>query len=245
MSDIYFSDEELVAYLDGETEHAPAQKIASALKTDPVLAKRLEALRLDTNQIAQCFETSLDHNKMAPFVYQAPARARLSRLTIAASLLALAIGFGVGQQVFPKDERDWQDYVAAYHFLYTTKTLSSVSKSETLQQQELDQVSAAISKKIALTTLKEFPEVEYKRAQVLGYKGQALVQFTFLSSTGEPIALCILRTGDRSEQELELSEMESMSAAKWNADGYEYLLIGGQDSLLIERMAANFIFRNV
>ena len=36
-----FTDEELVAYLDGETEFTPADEITAALATDPVLAQRL------------------------------------------------------------------------------------------------------------------------------------------------------------------------------------------------------------
>ena len=42
-----FSDEELVAYLDGEAEFAPVDAIKAALLTDESLANRLNKLKFD------------------------------------------------------------------------------------------------------------------------------------------------------------------------------------------------------
>ncbi len=245
MPDIDFSDEELVAYLDGEAEHAPVEDIAKALRTDMALAKRTEALRVDTNKIAKSFNAFLNTDNIAPFVLDAPAERGWKSSAIAASLLAVLLGFGAGYQFSRPAERDWKDYVAAYQFLYTTNTLRSVQSSGDLQQRDLDRVGAAIGKEISVAKLTDFPEMEYKRAQVLGYRGQALAQLTFLSSTGEPIALCILRADSPADQALKISEMEGMSAVDWKSGGYDYLLIGGQNTSLLKRMATNFLSKTL
>ena len=104
----------------------------------------------------------------------------------------------------------------------------------------MDRVGAAIGKEISVSQVAEFSEVEYKRAQVLAYKGKALIQLTFLSSTGKPIALCILRTSKRENKAVEFSQLEGMRAASWKSDDYDYLLIGGEDEMLIERMSKIF-----
>lgn len=240
MSEIEFSDEELVAYLDGESDYAPMDDIAIALRTDRALAKRLEALRVDTKQISASYDASFDLNKKLTFNLGEASEPRWSIPGIAASILFVGVAFGIFQYWLQPQERDWKDYVAAYQFLYTTSTLSNVQNSLTVQQQELDRVGAAIAKKIPVAALAGFPEVEYKRAQLLGYKGKALIQLTFLSGTGEPIALCILRIDGQKNQAPEFTELEGMRAANWKMNGYDYLLIGGQDEVLIERMATSF-----
>ncbi len=51
-----FSDEELVAYLDGEYQFCSAERIAYAIKSDPNLAKRLALLETDTVIIREAFD---------------------------------------------------------------------------------------------------------------------------------------------------------------------------------------------
>lgn len=235
-----FNDEELVAYLDDEGEHAPIDEINAALQADPDLAKRLDALRVDTDKIAGGLGACLVKDRKPDFDLGEPAKTRWAIPAIAASLLVALLAFGGGHYWRDFEERQWKDYVAAYQFLYTTNTLSSVQNSDLVKQQELDRVGAAIGKKISVSQVAEFPEVEYKRAQLLGYKGKALIQLTFLSSTGKPIALCILRTSKRENKAVEFSELEGMSAASWKNGDYDYLLIGGEDDMLIERMSKIF-----
>lgn len=239
MEQRYFSDEELVAFLDGEDEFAPVEEITKALETDAELAKRLEALRIDTDKIAKNFG-ALKMGKM-PELPPAPVANDNQGFgkMIAASVLALAIGFGAGIST-SQSEPDWRDYVAAYQALYTNTTLKDVASSQQEQQQELTQVASAIGKNITLDKLNISPQLEYKRSQVLGYNGKPLVQIAFLDSMGQPIALCIIRSDEGKKLDLQMDSMEGMSTAAWSKDGYEYILIGGQNDALISRMASEF-----
>jgi hypothetical protein len=105
----------------------------------------------------------------------------------------------------------------------------------------LARVSAAIGKTIPLDALEGFPEIEYKRAQVLNYEGRALMQLAFTTSTGELLALCIIRGANGDTSAPEMADMEGLSTAKWTKSDYAYLLIGGTDDALVSRIAGELV----
>ena len=245
MADRYFSDEELTAFLDGEKEFAPMDEIRAALKFDPALQRRLSSLKIDRRQIKENFQ------HLSPGMIPQPklpdhAPSRISNLGIAAGfLIAAVIGFGVGSFDPQSQPKDWKAYVAAYQALYTNSTLVHVQADSIAQQDELQRVSAAIGKSINLSNLNIGPEVEYKRAQILGFEGKALIQLAFLTSTGEPMALCIIRSDNNVSQAINFAVMEELNSAFWSTQGYNYLLIGGNDQSLLSRLANTLRTRKI
>ena len=240
MQDRYFTDEELVSYLDGEADFAPVEEIAEALKIDSSLAKRLDALRLDTHLISDSFDPILP---MAPAMPQLNSKARPSRPLVpvaAAVLVSLLLGYGFAQWTFAPEKPGWKKYVASYQALYTNSTLAGLKPQPDSQRGELQRVSAAIGKNIPIEALTRQPELTYKRSQILGFNGKALVQLAFLSSTGQPVALCIIRTKKDDSKSIQEAQLENMSSAAWTRDGYDYLLIGRVDQLLVSRLAQEF-----
>ena len=238
--DRYFSDEELVAYLDGEVDFAPVDEITAALNNDTALIQRVEALRVDTAMIADSFEALAISDRARPDLPITPPATTPYRQIAAAAAVALMVGYGAGYSTSDSNQANWETYVAAYQALYTNSTLAPVNQSEAAKQIELDRVAAAIGKDIKTASLQVSPEIDYKRGQVLGYEGKALIQLAFLSSTGEPMALCIIRSQKPNSKDVSISKMEGMSAASWSKDGYEFLLIGGTDYPLITRLAEKF-----
>lgn len=241
MQNRYFSDEELVAYLDGESEHANIDEITSALKSDVKLNNRIDGLKIDKNELANSFD-ALKIGKMPDFLSEAPKGANDNmgiRNAIAASIVALVIGYGVGFTT-SQNQPDWRDYVASYQALYTNDTLKNVALSDEAKKAELMLAAASIGKDISIDKLNGSTELEYKRAQVLGYEGMPLIQIAFLDTKGIPIALCIIRSGDKQKLDVEMETMEGMSSAKWSKEGYEYHLIGGKDDALISKIASQF-----
>ena len=235
-----FSDEELVAFLDGEHDFAPVAEIELALKEDALLAKRLEALRIDKRTLVHSFENLTATDQVPPSLLATNAFTPRWTQFAAVALLALGIGVGLGAMTPKSGEADWKDYVAAYQALYTNSTLNHVAQSDAAKRVELKRVSDAIGKNLSLDPLRVSKDVTYKRAQVLGHKGTALAQLAFLTSTGEPMALCIIRRNGRDSTKPTIDTMEGLSAASWSKGGYEYLLIGGRDQELISRLANQF-----
>ena len=241
-----FSDEELTAYLDGETDHTPAVAIARALESDPELAARLEGLSVNTAGIASAFDRLLPEapEALLPADTSKPVTSRSHvanvRAMVASGLLCLVIGWTASYFVTQPEDETWRDFVAAYQALYSTDTLAHINQSPDAASVELKRVSRALGKALDLDAVRQDDLFEYKRAQVLGFEGSTLVQLAFLSKDGVPFALCIIRSDKRQRSGVRMATMEGLSSASWSKDGYEYLLIGGDDSALIERAAAEY-----
>lgn len=238
-----FTDEQLVAYLDGEVEFTPADEITAALAHDAELAERLAALDFDKGALQSGFDAMLGDQK-PPALPVSPVAANNNWLmagSMAASILIAAfVGYGAGNFLNQPAAPGWKAYVASYQSLYSADTLRHVNSSPEVQTAELERVSAAIGKSIDLAALQQNSDLTYKRAQVLTFKGKPLVQLAFLTKSGEPVALCILRSSKPDSAAMSQANLEGMSSASWNKDGYSYLLIGGDDPSLISNLADNY-----
>ena len=236
MQDRHFSDEELTAYLDGEFDFTSAARIKQALEDNPALQARIDALKVDRPAIRAAFEELRPDTVSIPVPVRARPRPLFAALSAGAAAAVFALGVYVGE-LRSSGLDGWMEYAAAYHALYSTSTLADVEQSRPEMDLELDRVTASIGKSISVEALSALPDVDYLRAQILSFEGRALVQLSFLSGTGVPIALCITRAPGPDEQAPELTQMEGLASAVWSREGYEYLLIGGQNDDLIGRMA--------
>ena len=243
-----YSDDHLTAYLDGELDPALMEEIRLAIQDDRDVDARLNQLRIDREQLASAMDQLLTIAPAMPDLpidLKADTESRMDSLfsnaRAMAAGIALLIAGGIGGFLLNQQPANgWKDYVAAYHMLYVNSTLTSIETNPAIQVSELGRVSAAIAKPIALENVTGVTGLDYKRAQVLGFKGKPLAQMTFLSKMGEPIALCIIRTDAGKFSTPAISELEGMAAASWAKDGYAYLLIGGKDQNLIEEAAQKF-----
>ncbi len=244
-----FSDEELTAYLDSESDQIVSDEIQRRLADDAELAERLEHLSLDRLQIKSSFEELLTMAPETPafLTQEEQPRSGFQQLRyglIAATAILCLLAGGVAGNLWqqPRDEA-WHEFVATYQALYINGTLAHVNQTPDSAQTELDRVSQSIGKVLELAKLSGNADLDYKRAQILGFEGQPLAQLTFLSKVGAPIALCIIRSNEADESAIRVAKHRGMSSAYWSKDGYEYFLIGGEDEQLIERSAQQFANR--
>jgi len=241
-----FSDEELTAFLDGEFEHTRAEEIRQALKNDSDIQARINALSLNKPKINTAFNLLLDETPDMPVLPETAPRiasisvARSLKLIAVFSFVFLLAGLSAGYFVGQNKDQTWREFVATYQALYIHATLEGINQKADVASIELERVSQAIGKKVDLSTLFQQNQLDYKRAQILGFEGRPLMQLTFLTKLGEPIALCIIRSEERENSKVVVSEMRGMQAASWAKDGYEYLLIGGRDRTLIKNAAGEF-----
>ncbi|MEP4704695.1 MAG: hypothetical protein ABJZ62_07570 [Hyphomicrobiales bacterium] len=238
---INHTDEELTAYLDGELKAAKIAEINEVLAHDETLRARLDALSIDKDHLKSTFSALLDEAPtMAPIII-APPKWNFQQMA-AAAVVALTVGLGASALLPERSEQKapgWRAYVASYQSLYSHATLSHVEITEEAAKAELTRVSAAIGKNFDYKTFSEDQNLSYKRSQILSFKGKPLIQLAFLTPDGKPIALCIIRK-DVSNTQIQLGEAEGMKSAFWVDDGYEYLLIGGEDKALIEKTASYY-----
>jgi len=237
-----FGDEDLTAYLDGEADTSLAQRIEAALAVDRDLAVRLESLSIDVAAIKGTFDSLLTEAPAPPTtIVNAPGRQSDGagfqfRAVAGIALVCLSVG-GYFGSTFQKNNETWQEYAAAYHSLYVTNTLSNVQKPVAVSRRDLGRVAELLGKEIDFDIVSGLDQLDYKRAQMLGFDGKPLVQIAFMTKQGAPVALCIYPAPDGVAQPMASERMLGMSSAAWIHDGFEYLLVGGTDDALIESAA--------
>lgn len=245
-----FTNEELTGYLDGEIEHGLADRIRENVARDAQLAQRLNSLQLDTGRVKVAVDTLLTSAPAPPAFLSEDAEpaVRSPRLApirnlIAASLVFLLLGGALGSYFTSIRQQSWQEFAAAYHALYVNSTLSHVNRARAAEEAELQRVSNALGMDVAIGDVSDGEYLDYKRAQILGFEGQPVVQLAFLTKGGIPIALCIKRVEQSSAQPLQSRTMFGMSAVSWSKGNYEYLLVGGRDQEALSKAAEKFAVR--
>lgn len=238
MSAREFSDEDLTAHLDGEADVALSKVIVKACETDTGLVKRLDELTIDTDAIMAAFDGL---KASAPAMPELPATTvtpprHWTGLVATAAALVLGIGIGVFARS-PQQLDGWMDYVAAYQALYVQDTVASLPEQDPSSDANLVRVASVLGRDL---TLPDSPtSLDYRRAQLLGFQGQPLVQLAFVSPSGAPIALCIIKN-EGADTALELVNLEGLSTAHWRKNGFNFMLIGGTDLDLIKKEADRF-----
>ena len=219
-------DAQLVAFVDGVLPSAEAAEMRARLAKDPDLAARLAALDVDLSHLSKGWDTVLAQAPAAPVV----GSGSLTRLAIAASVaLALVLG-GVLLGAARNGDgdgagfNDWRDFAAAYHLLYRTETLANATSDG---DGGVGLVSEVLGRD--LTTLTQVSDLEFHRAQVLGWNDRPLVQFAYLDPVGRPVAICLMLF-DVAPSGNNLSEVtrHGLNTASFNADGMQVLVIGAE-----------------
>ena len=244
MEKLDISDEELTAYLDGEHDFVNAADVDAALEHDALLRRRLDALVVDRDMIRNVFDQTLSKAPPAPDMSRTAKPSRSARnyaagWQTAAAVLLLSFGAWGGYNFSKPEVLNWRENVAIYQSLYVADTLSQINNTDAENAEELARVMAKIGKEISLATLKSNPDLIYKRAQILGFDDRPLAQLAFLTNTGAPVALCIIKT-DGAAQNVSYGKLHGLSSAQWAEDGFEYLLIGNLEADKMEKLATQF-----
>lgn len=234
-----FTDEELTAYLDGEADADLHARVQLALASDAVLSDRLQSLDLPAAALRDAFSPEvLGAPQMPEGLLPAPRETR-TPLRLVASI-AVAFGLGVVSSYMlqpgpqPAKEPGWKAVVASYQSLYVTDTVDIAAQAPEITADVLTGFGG--SHGIDLSPAQTVEGLEFKRAQLLGFKGKPLLQMAYLAPGGVPVALCIIRSnGDDKPMQSEV--LAEMATASWVSDGVGYLLIGGQDQEFINSVA--------
>lgn len=218
MTERDWSDDDalLVAYLDGQLPATDAKRLEERLSHEPELAVRLEAMDIDVAGLRNGLDGILGE---APDAAPQPQAASNFPRYAAAACLALALLFGgwmLGRQA---PTEDWRDFAAAYHLLYRSETLAT----ERVGDGGIETVSAALGRD--LSPLTRISGLDFRRAQVLGWKDQPLVQLAYLDSQGRPFAICVIKA-EADGSSLESTERHGLPTASFDDGGFQIMVIG-------------------
>ncbi len=240
----YFTDQVLTAYLDDEVDAKTRDALQSALAHDVELQGRLTELRFPIKYLDAAASELLSAAPPPPEL-DAPQKVANAgnrhRLALVASLVVGLLAGAALMSLRPNTPGNWMDYVAAYQALYVNETLSGVDTDSEAITASLDVLSATLG--LDLGPAPSDDTLRFKRGQILGYRGKALVQLAYLNPLGEPVALCIIRSETDRVAPISTTTLEGMAAAFWEENGYAFILIGGTDAAMIETAAEGIMER--
>lgn len=231
------SNEDLTAYLDGELAEGERRRIEEAVAADADLAARLEALDVPVGAAKPLFDALLDSAPECPPVQSAARPSRLFPRMAAAGLLVLGIGIGVVWSPLAKRDTpsDWKMAVANYQVLYVPETLAGGPADPEHAATDLARLSGTLGRDLSRAVSVE--GLRFRRAQMLGLEAEPLVQIAYLGDDDVPFAICVTPVDDPSYAP-RTEHLAGLAAAHWVADGFGFLVIGGDDLDFVRGVAA-------
>lgn len=118
---------------------------------------------------------------------------------------------------------DWRDSVAAYQRLYTTLTLSEVQTEPGAVARAGARLSEISGLPVRVPDLAQ-SRMTFKRGQLLRFEDKPLVQLAYLSDSGVPVAICLIRAAV-ADHALVFERRHGLNTALWTRDGISTLAI--------------------
>lgn len=258
------TDEDLVAYLDGELTSDARTQMVRRLASDHDLQRRLVLLSGGHRPFREAFAPLLDQAPQArleamlaslPGPQVSPEAVRPHRgwnsiaKAIAASLLLFLAGLGAGWLAPPRNpllgepaseesllDENWRQAVAEYLTLYTAETLATIPDAPTVREQELGAVGARMGLALSPQNI-ALANIFFKRAQLLEYDGKPLGQLIYLDPENGPMALCIIVDGKPSTGH-RVEQREGLNIVYWSRGRYSFMLIGQAPSSRLQEYAS-------
>ncbi|MBN1085869.1 hypothetical protein JNO12_14450 [Erwinia aphidicola] len=249
-----YSDEAIVAWLDGEMSAADSAAFEQQLKRDEPLSARTAELMRSNQPFAEAFEGLLEaapEERMERHLAQllartppAPAQHRgqvSRRALIAASLSFLFIGSGIGYFARPesasrRESGRIRDLEAQYMSLYSTQTLADVDNSPPVIARSLERTAREMGLRLSAQQL-ALPDAELKSVRLLRYDDASIAQIVWDRASEGPMALCISREQHQNLTPVQDEKRHGMSLAWWHARGYQYVLIGRSPTQQMQQRA--------
>lgn len=249
-----YSDEAIVAWLDGEMNTRERQLFEAALSQDEQLARQTEALKLNTDDLSVAFAPLLQEapqsrleEQLAQLLVQPSAATPVTvgvsrRSLIAASLSFLVIGSGLGYFARParpalSESEKIRDLEAQYMSLYSTETLLDADNSVPALQHGLARVAQDIGLNTNLQQL-ALQGAELKMVRMLRYDSTSIAQIAWMHADFGPMALCISPQNHPASAELNNEQRHTMNIVWWHAKGYQFVLLGRNPDSQLRQHAA-------
>ncbi len=232
-----FSDETLLAYLNGTVDEAQARAIEDAVAEDSALEKRLMALDPFAEAVQQVFQGIPPHEPQVDLPAPKPVQNALGLgrlLAVAASVgvIAVAATFWATRP----SEMGWAEQAAIYQSLYVPETIASLNSSPEALDAQFAMAEEKLGRSLNREVLADLPGLDLKRAQVLSFKGKPLVQIVFADEQGVPFAFCVIRQGAGAPaKDVKQAVLSGLATATWANDGYGYMVLGGDDQADLNR----------
>ncbi len=265
------TDEDLVAYLDGQLEGELSDYVEREVKMDRGLDSRMEVLRQGMRPFDESYDMLLyeapkkrlkkilqlalepppppveePEPEPEPEPVPEPSRTQVEEVSkepwdgwrkLAAALVFFAVfsaGFISSRFVNLPGElpqlaqaptvRGWRAAVAEYQALFVKETLAQASLDEQAQSANLRAALSHLGLELSMARISVAP-MEFKRAEVLNFKGKPLVQMAYLMHGDKPVSFCIIKSA-KPVQDMKSERREGLNIVHWHSKDHGYMIIG-------------------
>ena len=217
--------------LDLETAKAPEPQIAS-----PTLRKAPSSPPASSRCSAASAPASISEpgrtravgtaRELSPALPHAGRHGHSSRRLVAVTVLVAALAAGLVAMDSSRHQGalDWRDSVAVYQRLYTTLTLSGIITEAGDAARTGARLAEISGLPVHVPDLAE-SRLAFKRGQMLRFDDKPLAQLAYLSDSGVPIAICLIRAGS-ADHPLIFERRQGMNTGVWTRDGVSTMVIG-------------------
>ena len=235
-----WSDEHIIAYLDGKLDMEQGQALHRDRQRDPELDAYITSMELDTQELALAVDDLPEAVPQFAFEKKKTGMAMWKQSAIAASFVGVfALGF-IASRFVPADNpppSNWVQAVAEYQMLYSGKTLALLEKTDDQRSREVAEIGRKLDLILARSDI-DVKGLRFKRGQLLNFKNKPLVQFAYLDGDGTPVAFCIIKRGEKPDAPIKTRKLiAGQNAAVWSKGKYGFVVIGRKDQKSITEIA--------
>ncbi len=269
------TDEDLVAYLDGQLAGEEAEYLEREVNVDRALEARLELLRGGKRPFADAYDLLLRDApdarlkqilKLAidppppPVVELEPSVQETARAPraetepwggwrmLAAAAVLLAVFSGglifsrfmnlpgeLPQVASAPKAMGWRATVAIYQKLFVKETLENTAGDAQSQSVNLRAALSSVGLDLSVEKVSVGP-LQFKRADVLNFRGKPLVQVAYLYNGETPVSFCIIKSA-KPALEVMAEQREGLNIAHWRSSGYGFMVIGDVPAGALDEIA--------
>ncbi|WP_299481874.1 hypothetical protein [uncultured Roseibium sp.] len=238
-----YSDQELLAFLNGELDDRRAGEIEQTMRVDQDLESRVMALDPVAGPVRDAM-MSLPGDQVLRRIEDAALSPRQSQresrhLARFAAVLVLGATLGAGAMWLgtPRAD-DWRGRVAQYQSLYVADTVRLTTASSDALTRQIGAAADSLGRPLDLSALEAPSSLKLARVQVLGLDEAPLIQIVYTDDDGKPYALCITTGGEGDEGSDASSEMlHGLATTAWQDGDFRFIFVGGEDLSKTGRIA--------
>jgi anti-sigma factor RsiW len=249
------SDEQLVAYLDGELPLEARGEVNRVLGASAEARDRLEYLRAGDRPFADALDSLLANAPVekltASLGFQTPAAqpevvapqhsVGWAPMAAAAAVLVALFGGFLGGMVAPvleqptelalveEEEPEEEPVVAERGWRQAVADYQILFTNDSLSPYQGGDSGLALANAALGIPLDQIASdvegLNFRRVQLLQFKNKVLVQVAYLSHTGKPVSFCVIASG-KPEQAVEIEKRNGLEIVHWILAGYGFMVIG-------------------
>ena len=123
-----------------------------------------------------------------------------------------------------RETHGWREMVAYYQTLFVKETLENATVDAQAQSANLRAALSHVGLDLSLALVSVAP-LQYKRAEVLNFKGKPLVQIAYLFNGETPVSFCIIRSA-KPAHGVTPDRQQGLNIAHWRSEGHGFMVIG-------------------